>query len=52
MELKRLRMNSRVTQETLAGILGVSQPYISQIENDRVPIPQNIRDEYLAMFGD
>lgn len=49
-ELKRLRTSSGVTQKTLAEILGLSQPYISQIESGKISIPYRIRDEYHAMF--
>lgn len=51
-ELKRLRTNAGISQKTLADILGVTQPYISQIERGKGKIPDGLRADYLAMFGD
>lgn len=51
-ELKRLRMNSGMTQEALADMIGCTQSYISQIERGKIKVPEDIKQQYIGYFVD
>src|SRR5947207_9591091 len=50
-DLKEGRTRKGWTQQEAARRLGVSQPYLSLLENDSRPVPENLAHKASALFG-
>jgi len=50
-ELKKYRKDSKLTQERAAKLLGVSQTYLSLLENGERPLNMRLRKKAVAAFG-
>lgn len=49
--LRQLRKESNMTQEILGGFLGVSQTYVSFLENGKYRMTPYIRRKLVELFG-
>ena len=47
-DIKAFRKRNKITQTELAAFLGVSQPFLSQVENGGSPLPSECLEKILA----
>lgn len=47
-DIKAFRKRNKITQKELAAYLGVSQPFLSQVENGGSPLPSECLERILA----